>query len=429
MKSRILFRGIIILFSVFYLTPLFAQTENKVAVITVSGSGKTQDEAKQNALRNAIEQAFGTFISSNTQILNDELVKDEIVSVSSGNIQEYTVLSEVQTPDGYWTKTVKAKVAIDKLTSFCESKGVNVEFNGSLFALNIKQQMLNEQNELKSIENMRIVLKEILNQSFNYVISTSQPTSFGGSWRIHVIVEGTLNNNFINVSNYLFNTLKGVSCTQSEVDNYISLEKELYFIAFKPFGAKDKDAGLFALRNEKSFVELISLIDDLKEAFFNFSINNGVENINMNSLEVHGRDNIYFESKYESIHRINVESIEFRPVLTKWDIGINSSNHSEFLSRNFKYHYYPPLRDKQLSYDPTNTSNYRWFETYINKYFKFIKDWDFLYDYNGEEYIAISFSNLVIGKTKGILSFDNIYSVEQIQRISEYKIAPNSKLY
>ena len=66
---------------------IYAQEDNS-ATLTVSGQGKTQDEAKQNALRSAIEQAFGAFISSNTEILNDELVKDEIVSVSNGNIQK-----------------------------------------------------------------------------------------------------------------------------------------------------------------------------------------------------------------------------------------------------------------------------------------------------------------------------------------------------
>lgn len=124
MKKKILISIGLITVVLLLAFQLNAQTDSKVAVLTVSGSGKTQDEAKQSALRNAIEQAFGTFISSNTQIFNDQLVKDEIVSVSSGNIQEYSVISEVQTPDGNWSNTIKAKVSIDKLTSFCESKGV-----------------------------------------------------------------------------------------------------------------------------------------------------------------------------------------------------------------------------------------------------------------------------------------------------------------
>lgn len=71
----------------------FAQ-ENGTVTLVVTGQGITKDEAKQNALRSAIEQAFGTFVSSKTEILNDELVKDEIISVANGNIQKYEIISE-----------------------------------------------------------------------------------------------------------------------------------------------------------------------------------------------------------------------------------------------------------------------------------------------------------------------------------------------
>ena len=56
--------------------------------LTVSADGKTKEEATQNALRSAIEQAYGTFVSAKTTILNDELVKDEIVTVSNGSIKD-----------------------------------------------------------------------------------------------------------------------------------------------------------------------------------------------------------------------------------------------------------------------------------------------------------------------------------------------------
>ena len=49
----------------------FAQDADKTVTLVVSGQGKTQDEAKQVALRSAIEQAFGAFISSKTEIIND----------------------------------------------------------------------------------------------------------------------------------------------------------------------------------------------------------------------------------------------------------------------------------------------------------------------------------------------------------------------
>jgi len=128
---------------------VFSQ-DDKTVTLTVSAQGTTLSEAKQNALRDAIEQAFGTFISSNTEILNDELVKDEIVSVSNGNIQKFEILSEFQMQNGEWSTTLKAVVSVTKLTSFCESKGISVKFKGSLFAFNVNQQILNEKNEIKA---------------------------------------------------------------------------------------------------------------------------------------------------------------------------------------------------------------------------------------------------------------------------------------
>ena len=52
----------------------FTQVEKNV-ILKVTGQGNTSDEAVQNALRNALEQTFGTFISSNTEILNDNLIQ------------------------------------------------------------------------------------------------------------------------------------------------------------------------------------------------------------------------------------------------------------------------------------------------------------------------------------------------------------------
>ena len=118
--------------------------EDKTVTLTVSGTGKTIEEAKTNALRSAIEQAFGAFISSKTEILNDNLVKDEIVSVANGNIQKFDIISQVEIPNNGYAMTLNATVSISKLTSFAESKGIAVEFKGGLFAQNIKLQKLNE---------------------------------------------------------------------------------------------------------------------------------------------------------------------------------------------------------------------------------------------------------------------------------------------
>lgn len=84
MKTIRLFPFVIIMFII----PAygFAKNVQDEVILTVSADGTTKEEAVKAALRSAIEQAYGTFVSANTTLLNDELVKDEIVNYTSGNI-------------------------------------------------------------------------------------------------------------------------------------------------------------------------------------------------------------------------------------------------------------------------------------------------------------------------------------------------------
>jgi hypothetical protein len=210
----------------------FAQ-ENKTVTLVVSGQGSTKDEAKQNALRSAIEQAFGAFVSSKTEILNDELVKDEIVSITNGNIQKFEIISEVKIPNGDYATTLNATVSISKLTSFVESKGVVVEFNGSILAANVKQQMLNEQNETKSIGNIVSTCKEILDLSCDFSIVRGEPKQKNNDnnyWSVPITINVKFNKNIEQFNQYLLNSIKGVAMSQDEVSQYNQLGKKTYKI-------------------------------------------------------------------------------------------------------------------------------------------------------------------------------------------------------
>ena len=55
------------------------QGNGDTVTLVTSGTGANKEEATNNALRSAIEQAYGTFVSSNTQLVNDEITRDEIV--------------------------------------------------------------------------------------------------------------------------------------------------------------------------------------------------------------------------------------------------------------------------------------------------------------------------------------------------------------
>ena len=208
--------------------------DDKNVTLVVSGQGKTQDEAKQRALRSAIEQAFGTFISSKTELLNDNLVKDEIVSVANGNIQKFEVLSEVKIPEGVYATTLKAIVSVSKLTSFCESKGVEIEFKGSLLAANVKQQMLNEQNEIESIKNITNTCKIILDQSCDFEILSGEPKQYNNDntqWAVPITINVKFNKNIEQFNMYLVNSINGLKMKQEEVNQYKQLGKQTYKLA------------------------------------------------------------------------------------------------------------------------------------------------------------------------------------------------------
>jgi hypothetical protein len=220
-------RKILILF-VLLSTIIVTAQEDKTVTLTVSGTGKTLEEAKNNALRSAIEQAFGAFISSKTEILNDNLVKDEIVSVANGNIQKFEIISQVEIPNNGYAMTLNATVSISKLTSFAQSKGVSIEIKGGLFAANIIQQELNEKAELISLQNILNTSNELLKKSFDYSIERKgTPTLNNGKYDIPLRITVKLNKNFYQFRKYFINSLSGLTMNESEITNYEEIKKSI----------------------------------------------------------------------------------------------------------------------------------------------------------------------------------------------------------
>jgi hypothetical protein len=236
----------------------FAQDAVKTVSITVSGSGKTQEEAKHSALRSAIEQAFGAFISSKTEILNDQVVADQIASVANGNIQSFTILNESQLPDSSWGVTLKALVSVSKLTSFVEAKGIAIEIKGGLFAMNIKQQSLNELGEVKAVCEMVGLLHEPMQTSFDYTIKSSEPKSLDAenkNWEISLKVTATANKNIDFCANYCIKTLSALSLSTKEVESYKSLNKSVFPVTINYKGL----VKTFYLRKQNSINALKTL--------------------------------------------------------------------------------------------------------------------------------------------------------------------------
>jgi len=169
---------IIVLLVGLFMIPSFvqAQSTNDEVTLVVSADGTSKEEATKVALRSAIEQAYGTFVSANTTILNDELVKDEIVTITSGNIKQYKEIASERTPDGKTFVTLQATVCISKLVSYAKSKGASTEFAGAAFGMDMKMKELNKKNEEKALDNLVAQAKRMMPSAFNYELSVVEPS-------------------------------------------------------------------------------------------------------------------------------------------------------------------------------------------------------------------------------------------------------------
>jgi hypothetical protein len=71
-----------------------SQTRQEVYYIEVAGDGETMQQARMNGFRLAVEQAIGTLISSETEVQNGRIVRDEIISYAAGFVDRFEIIHE-----------------------------------------------------------------------------------------------------------------------------------------------------------------------------------------------------------------------------------------------------------------------------------------------------------------------------------------------
>ncbi len=244
--------------------PATGEQSNVNDEVTLVASGKASDSEKATtiALRSAIEQAYGTFVSANTTILNDDLVKDEIVTISNGNIKSYEMLSDVKCEDGQDMVTVKATVCISKLVSYAKSKGASAEFAGATFAQSMKMKGLYKQNEAKALENLLTQVKYMLPSCYDLGLSDiGEPEDSRNSpncYELAMYVDFKPNANTKVLCDLFLNTLKSLSLekrsrgqgselqflwqgelneeTQEYVRGHSTLQAEFFSKGYNPYG-------------------------------------------------------------------------------------------------------------------------------------------------------------------------------------------------
>lgn len=260
-------RLVSILFILTFL-PSHLLAQDKIVTLVVSGEAETKDEATKQALRSAIEQAFGSFISANTKIVNDEIIRDEIVSITNGNILNYKEISDLTMSNGNKSVTISATVSVGNLTDYAKNKGMNSELSGATFLMNKRIEEFNTRNEKTALRNTLEQYARVMPCMFDLKISVQDPIEKNNKYEIPCVIKFIANENTIQAKKLwvdaLANLNVGIEYTTAngnvlttqgrKTENYITYENFHDNIKLGAINAVESTYLKMYLRNDNRWV-------------------------------------------------------------------------------------------------------------------------------------------------------------------------------
>ena len=180
--KKLLYSVFCILYSVFWVLPSYSQ---QITSITVEGIGAivkgdhaiAKDNAVNDALRKAVEQAVGTLVQAQTLVDKYQLISDEIYTKSQGYIKKYSVISE--RPDlnqGILKVTIQADVSIGDIKNDLNAIGLLLERKNKPRMMVIIDEKIGSAESGYSpnlSESETVIIQKFTEKGFNFVDQTT----------------------------------------------------------------------------------------------------------------------------------------------------------------------------------------------------------------------------------------------------------------
>lgn len=94
--------------------------------VAPAGLDTSRKEAIQDALRNAVKEGMGTFVTADLMVKNKEIVDEKILSRTEGYVQDYRILNEEET-GGLYRVEIEATVKLGELKNELKAIGLLLE--------------------------------------------------------------------------------------------------------------------------------------------------------------------------------------------------------------------------------------------------------------------------------------------------------------
>lgn len=447
------------------------QKAEMIIDLTVSGRGVSKDSAILSALKSAINQGFSSFISTNTKVINDSLINDEVIQMSNGTINKFTILTSDSISNNDYSVVLKVLMAVNRMNDIVKSKGIESELDGAEFAFNQKLRILNDQNELKTLKTTLDIALSLFRKSIDYKIIAFDPVASidkPSSWEVPVNIDFQFNQNIKLFCSYLYNNLRKISLDYFDFQNYkkLGLRSNIKLLAVGPVPMLSYNEEVLSRKNRgietpspddlnnlyttlvfHNNKKMLKEFDGKKENFnekevvdflttcklFNYtpSIDSIYYFVRPSSIFSYYTPFIYFRNE-ESIKLINEFITQISTELFNYTVsnGLNSYNIKNIVGTKNKYDkltkinttytkFFPSL-DRDLSseiVEPTNIFNHldklfnNQFLFYSNKSFNVPLSNDlfnFIYDKNGDNDNMVQFGRI----NENINMFINLNSFE-----------------
>jgi hypothetical protein len=425
--------------------------------LTVSGRGASKDSAILTALKSAINQGFSSFITTNTKIINDSLINDEVVQMSNGTINKFTILTSDSISNNDYSVVLKVLMAVNRMNDIVKSKGIESELDGAEFAFNQKLRILNDQNELKTLKSTLDIALSLFKKSIDYKVIAFDPIASvdkSSNWEVPVNIDFQFNQNIKLFSSYLYNNFIKLSLTFSDFQNYkkLGLRNNIKLLAIGPIPMLSyseevlsrKNRGLntpgpddvnnlfttLVFHNNKKIIkqfdgkkekfnekEIIDFLQTCKLFNYSTSIDSIYYFIRPSNIFSYYTPFIYFRNE-ESIKLINDFLIQINTELFNFTVsnGLNSYNIKNIVGTSSKYDkltkintthskFFPSL-DRDLSstiVEPTDI--FTDLDKLFNRQFVFYSNnsfnvplsndlFNFIYDKNGDNDVMVQFGKI-----------------------------------
>lgn len=240
---------------------------DELVEVRVTGRGLTEDAALKDAFRSAARQVFGTFVVAETLTENAQLVQDQILALTKGNIDHFDLLSK-SVVEGVTIVDLKAYLSKGEIRQMVAHLGLS-DWDAQLSGLSALGHL--QEKHLKEVAALKALFgnsKRFVQQAYNFSLTGVEITDVGADYLAgNLVVRVTRNDLFFDQYRQLLETIavqegnvvpEGLVTSPAEALPGFTMFGDLRYPTQK--WDPQVEVGLHRLKQDRGYYEL-SLVD------------------------------------------------------------------------------------------------------------------------------------------------------------------------